>query len=152
MLKKWNWNMLFILLPVLSLILCFFPGTVQMEYVTEETTQTVSCAIAWGAPEDTTLYSCSFLFPVLLLYLGGAGVAYYKTEGDGIGKSLIVLSAVTVFFTLLPVIGDAKITLFPYLLLPAMQVANAIAAYVITNRKLRSKYEDPIEEILNRGR
>ena len=150
--KKLNWNTLLVVLPVLSLIFCFIPGTVQMEYTVEEGTAMVTSAIAWGAPEGSTLSYCAYLFPLLLAYLIGAGALYYKNEGDGMGKGVLVLSAVTTFITLLPILTDEGMSVFPYLLLPVLLAANGIAAYFITKEKLKNKYEDPIVEILNRGK
>ena len=150
--KQINWNIVLVVLPVLSLILCILPGTVQSVHTTKEGTEIVTSAIVWGAPEGSTLSYCAYLFPLLLAYLIGAGIFYYRNEGDGMGKGIIVLSATTVFFTLLPLMANNGMTVFPYLLLPVMAAANGIAAYFITNKKLKSKYEDPIDEILNRGK
>ena len=150
--KQFNWNILLVVLPALCLILCILPGTVQTEHVTKEGTEIVTSAIVWGAPEGSTLSYCAYLFPLMLAYLIGAGIIYYRNEGDGMGKGIIVLSAAAVFFTVLPLLVNRGMTVFPYLLLPAMLAANGIAAYFITNKKLKSKYEDPIDEILNRGK
>lgn len=150
--KQFNWNVLLVVIPVLCMILCFLPGTVQVEYTTKEGTQLITSAIAWGVPEGTTLSYCAYLFPLLLAYLIGSGAIYFKNEGDGMGKAIIILSVATAAVTMLPILADGSMSLFPYLLLPGMLAVNSVAACVITKKKLQSKYEDPIEEILNRGK
>ena len=150
--KYLNWNSLLVVLPVLCLIFCILPGTVETTRVVEGKTEVIISAIVWGAPEGTTLSYCGYLFPLLLAYLIGAGILYYKNEGDGMGKGIIVLSGAAVFFTMLPILSNHGMTVFPYLLLPAMLAVNGVAAYFITNAKLKDKYEDPTQEFLNRGK
>ena len=88
--KYLNWNSLLVVLPVLCLIFCILPGTVETTRVVEGKTEVIISAIVWGAPEGTTLSYCGYLFPLLLAYLIGAGILYYKNEGDGMGVVIVV--------------------------------------------------------------
>lgn len=148
--KQFKWSVLLIVLPIACLIFCLLPNTVQIQHIVQNEPVVTSCAILWGVPVDTTLSYCNFVFAPLLLLTLIPGISFFKNEGDGMGKGTFVMSLVTLAFTLMPMI-DGEMTWVPYFLLPATMAVNAVIAIRLTTVSMRTKYEDPVDEFLNRG-
>ena len=138
---QWKWTYIMVLLPALCLIFCLIPGTVQFEYVTEEATVPVTCAILYGAPFDSVVGSYSYITGVILAALMGMGVLYIREEGDGMGKGYLIGSAAAAVLTLLPILTEQKAAWFPWVLLPLTLAAAFVVARKITEDKLEKKYD-----------
>lgn len=141
------WRGLLIVLPAIGMIMFFVPGAVWIKDIEG---QYLPYSLVFYLPETTPLLYCSYLFPVLGIYLLGSGIYFYKNEGEGMVKCISIFSCVALFFTAVPLLIDSNIAIMPYVILPILFACNGMIAAVVVKKISGNKHEDITEEILNR--